>query len=331
MPKRIHERKPFRFLFVLLYTVAGALVLLEVFLRMFDPIGIVYYFDTARYFKAMRPDPDFGYIHTPDYRARLQGVDVAINSEGLRSPPFEVTKPAGEKRLMILGDSVVFGWGARQDSIFPALIQRRLAERDDSWRVIAAGVGSWNTRAEYEFLKKRGVNYDIDVLLLVVVANDVEVSAAGASAVVPDEPVEAPRVSIAHRLVRGLAKHSYAVGTFYHVLKQRNTSTTLTDLYRSDSAAWRDARSALDGIVEICRGMEIPVVVFLYGDFKSEFSKAFYSAYRGHLAGHDVPVHVFAEEVYDKRYRNSIVDGHANPAAHRLIADELYRALEPLL
>ena len=327
MSNRLLERKPFRFLFVLLYAVVGALLLLEVALRIFDPIGIVYYFDTARYFKAMKPDPDFGYIHTPGYRARLQDVDIAINDEGLRGPPFDVAKPPGEKRLMILGDSVVLGWGVPQDSIFPTLLQMRLTERDESWRVIAAGVGSWNTRAEYEWLKKRGVDYGIDALLLVAVANDVEVSAAGSKIVAPDEPVEAPRVSIAHRIVRGLAKYSYAVGTFYHVIKQRHTSTTLTDLYRSDSAAWRDARSALDGIVRVCRELEIPLVAFLYGDFKMDFSKAFRSAYEGHLSAQGVPVHVFAEEIYDKRYRNSIVDGHANPAAHRLIADDLYRAL----
>jgi hypothetical protein len=230
---------------------------------------------------------------------------------------------------MILGDSVVFGWGAPQDSIFPAVLQRRLAARDGAWRVVAAGVGSWNTRAEYEFLKKRGIEYGIDLLALVAVANDVEVSAAGANVVAPDEPVETPRVSVPHRVVRGLAKHSYAVATFYHVLKQRRTSTTLTDLYRPQSAAWRDTRSALDGIIDTCREHAIPLVVFLYGDFRTDFSKAFFAAYRGHLESRGVPVHRFADEIYDRRYRNSVVDGHANPAAHRLIAHKLYRALEP--
>ena len=69
------------------------------------------------------------------------------------------------------------------------------------------------------------------------------------------------------------------------------------------------------------------LVVFLNSYFKTDVSKAFLSAYGGHLERLEVPVRIFAEGIYDTRYRNSIVDGHANPAAHRLIADALYRAL----
>ena len=329
--KRVLSRKTIQYLLILLYTVIGSLLLLEVFLRVFDPIGIVYYFATTRYFKAMTPDPDFGYIHTPGYRAKLQGVDVIINSEGLRSPEFDTARPEGEKRLMILGDSVVFGWGAPQDSIFPAVLQDRLRGSGRNWRVISAGVGSWNTRAEYEYLKKRGTHYGLDMLLLVIVANDVERSSAGANVVRTYEPVEVPSVSLGHRIVRLLAKHSYAVGTFYHVLKQRDTSSRLTELFRSDSAAWRDARAALDGIIELSREMNIELVVFLYGDFKTDFSKAFSDAYGGYLSGLGVPVHIFPQEIYEKRFRNSIVDGHPNATAHQLIADEMLRVIEPSL
>jgi hypothetical protein len=139
------------------YSIAVALVLLEVMLRLFDPIGIHYYFDANEYFgHAMVENPDYAYIHRPGLAARMQGVDVTIDSEGLRWPEFPVDKPPGEKRLLFLGDSVVFGWGVAQDSIFPMRVARRLQEEQSAWRVIAAGVGSWSTRTEYEWLRKRG-------------------------------------------------------------------------------------------------------------------------------------------------------------------------------
>jgi len=323
-------RKVIQFFFIALYTFVGAFVLLEVSLRIFDPIGITYYEATTEYFKAMTPDPDFGYIHTPGYRAKLQDVDVSINDEGFRGPRFEVEKPDPEKRLMILGDSVVFGWGTHQDSIFPALLQQRLASGETPWRVISAGVGSWNTRAEYEFLRKRGAHYDIDILLLVVVANDVEPGSAGLRVMNAGQP-ETPRVSIAHRVVRRIARYSYAVGTFYHILRQRSTSDTLTDLYEADSTAWQDTRDALDGIVALSRRLEYQLVVFLYGDFKAGFSKAFYETFGDYLTELGVSVHALPEKVYDRQYRNSVVDGHPNAAGHILIEEEIYRVVEPLL
>lgn len=315
------RRKPLRILFLILYTVVGSLILFEVFLRVLDPIGIVYYFDAARYFEAMRPDPDYGYIHTARYRARLQGVDVVINGEGFRGPDFDVQKAPGTRRLMILGDSVVFGWGAPQDSIFATVISDRLTAR--GWEVIAAGVGSWNTRAEYEFLKKRGIQYAPDVLVLVIVANDVEPSSAGGR-VQQHDAQEAP---LWQRVVRRLARYSYTVSTFYHVLRQRDTSDRLVDLYQPDSAAWSDARDALDGIITLCHDNGTALVAFLYGDLKTDFSKAFYAAYGGYLRDRGIAVYSFEDEIYDRGYRNSVVDGHPNAAAHRLIAEQMLRVL----
>ena len=56
-----------------------SLILLEVLLRIFDPLGINYYFEVARYFRNMVPDPSFAYIHRPGYTDTLQGVEVTIN------------------------------------------------------------------------------------------------------------------------------------------------------------------------------------------------------------------------------------------------------------
>ncbi len=87
-----------------------------------------------------------------------QGVTVRVNSHGLRGPEFETAKAPGRKRILILGDSVVFGWGAEEQDLFPAELQRRFDGDGRGIEVIAAGVGSWNTRAEYEFLREVGVD-----------------------------------------------------------------------------------------------------------------------------------------------------------------------------
>jgi lysophospholipase L1-like esterase len=323
-------RRSIRALVGVSLAVLVALILLEVFLRVFDPIGIRYYFDGARYFHAMVPDPDFGYLHAPGYRAKLQGVDVVINSHGLRCPEFDTRKPEGQKRILILGDSIVFGWGAPQDSIFPARLQRKLDQRGGDFRVIAAGAGSWNTRMEYEYLKKRAISYQPDLVVLVIVPNDVAPKSTGFTAEAADAGGGQQKSAI-RTMVRALVTHSYVLTAIRHVSLRRQKSNLLTDLYDEDSAAWKDARGALRGIVDLCRSSGARVVVFLYGDVASEFSKAFYAAYSGALQEMGVPFFTLPKSIYQKQYRNSAVDGHPNSAGHRLIANEMYRRLEPYL
>jgi len=112
---------------------------LEMILRVWDPIGIDYFSAVKPYFNAMTPSKEFSYIHTPGYRANLQGVEVRINSEGFRGEEFEVQRADGVKRVMILGDSVVFGWGAEEADIFPTVLQNRFADEGMKVEVVPEG------------------------------------------------------------------------------------------------------------------------------------------------------------------------------------------------
>jgi lysophospholipase L1-like esterase len=278
----------------------------------------------------MTPDPDFGYIHPAGYRAKLQGVDVVINSHGLRSPEFDRDKPEDRKRILSLGDSIVFGWGAPQDSLFPAVIQRKLDEQGGGFEVIAAGAGSWNTRMEYEYLRKRAISFGPDLVVMVIVPNDVAPKSTGFTADAGDAD-DAHKKSALRKLIRGLVTRSYVLTSARHVSIRRQKSNLLADLYNEQSAAWMDAKEALGGIVDLSRSSGAEVVVFLYGDVASDFSKAFYNAYSQSLDALDVPNFTLPKSIYQKQYRNSAVDGHPNSAGHKLIADEMYRRLQPHL
>lgn len=49
-----------------------------------------------------------------------------MNNEGFRDRPFETAKPAGKKRLAVIGDSFTEGWMAPRDSAFPRVLESRL-------------------------------------------------------------------------------------------------------------------------------------------------------------------------------------------------------------
>ena len=58
-----------------------------------------------------------------------QDVVVHINELGLRGEEVPAVRAPGERRLLTLGDSSVFGFGVAEEDIFSALAARRLSER----------------------------------------------------------------------------------------------------------------------------------------------------------------------------------------------------------
>ena len=101
------------------------LVLLEVTLQIYTRLFIYYDVEMSRYaieVKEKSDDPNIGHEHKPNAQARLMGVDVVINSDGLRDEEYSVER--NEKyRIAVLGDSLTFGSAAdvavTVDVIFP--------------------------------------------------------------------------------------------------------------------------------------------------------------------------------------------------------------------
>lgn len=88
------------------------------------------------------------------HHALRPGYDVPptrTNSFGLRSPEVAVPKPAGTRRVLLLGDSFTFGFQAGEDVVFARQLERLLRERAGSQaiEVVNAGVVSYCPLLEY--------------------------------------------------------------------------------------------------------------------------------------------------------------------------------------
>ncbi|MHC4532471.1 MAG: tetratricopeptide repeat protein [Planctomycetota bacterium] len=92
------------------------------------------------------------------------------NSHGQRDRQRKLQKPDGVRRVLLLGDSVVEGYGLSESET----ISRQLEDLypDGSTEVLNFGVSAYCTRAEIELLEVKGLRFDPDVVVLVFVEND---------------------------------------------------------------------------------------------------------------------------------------------------------------
>lgn len=110
---------------------------------------------------------------TIDYGAR-GSVVYRISSQGVRGPERTVPKPHGVHRILILGDSVTFGYYVPEELTFVALLETALRRLDPAVEVINGGVGGYNTHNEISWLKERGLAFEPDVVVLAFCPNDVD-------------------------------------------------------------------------------------------------------------------------------------------------------------
>jgi lysophospholipase L1-like esterase len=106
---------------------------------------------------------------------------VTINSEGFRGPMVSKTKAAGTFRVVVLGDSVTFGYGVSESDTYPRQLERRLRALEHKpaafagrphVEVVNAGVigySSWQGRVLYD---ERIRDYSPDLVVVQFGYND---------------------------------------------------------------------------------------------------------------------------------------------------------------
>ena len=122
-------------------------------------------------------DPDLGWRLRPGAHSRTRGFgdvevyDVTINSKGLLDDEHDYVAPPGVQRIVLLGDSVAWGWGVSVERGFARLLERELGPDIE---VICGAVPGWSTDQEGWWLASEGLRYEPDLVLLTFVANDLQ-------------------------------------------------------------------------------------------------------------------------------------------------------------
>jgi lysophospholipase L1-like esterase len=104
-------------------------------------------------------------------------VDYRVNAEGLRGAETTVEKPAGVRRVAVVGDSIAFGyWVADQDA-FPRQLEALLNEAGGAQgrvEVLNFGVPGYNLDQEIEALRAKALAFAPDLVVVAFCLNDLE-------------------------------------------------------------------------------------------------------------------------------------------------------------
>jgi lysophospholipase L1-like esterase len=158
-------------------------VVLEAAMRVIYSRRLDYQIEMSRYASTVkRPaaDPRQTHEHTPGSSAQLMGVPVTINSLGYRDREIPLDKPPHTLRLVLVGDSLTFGWGVAAGSRFSEALQARLgaapAARGGSARVevINTGIGNYNTAQQLALFENNIRRLDPDIVVVNWFINDAE-------------------------------------------------------------------------------------------------------------------------------------------------------------
>jgi hypothetical protein len=122
--------------------------------------------------------PVYGWTPRPSFRYTLAGSETTINRLGYRGREVPTARTPGRTRIVMLGDSITFGYGVRDGETFSAVLE----EADPRLEVVNLGVQGYGTDQELLKLEREGLAYAPDVVVLnVCLANDLLDNAAAKS------------------------------------------------------------------------------------------------------------------------------------------------------
>jgi hypothetical protein len=285
----------------------------------------------VRCWALVAPQPQ-GY---PTYTTALWGRKFAVfNTLGFRDAEHATQRAGDVKRLLIVGDSLAFGWGVQstQDRFGEQVAHHLSKQTGTHWEVLNASLGDTHTLRHLQFLQTMQ-RFAPDVTLLLYAFNDIDY-------LVPVTPRQGPSehmTSLRERLspVRFLFTNSFLFQNVYVRLRILAYQAYATDDGDASDDPYQNEAVLDRHVQDISRFVSVAsqkaaVVAIVPFDITIAASSAHRRRYEHfvHAAtSHGLPVwpagpEVFARHAYHDLIVNKL-DSHPNALAHRLLATRI--------
>lgn len=253
------------------------------------------------------------------------GVPVSINSNGLRDEEYQHEKPEGVYRILVIGDSLTFGWGVNAEDIFSEILEKKLNERNDIHRkykkieVINGGIGNYNTRQESAFLEKEGLKYLPDEVILAHFINDAEKT----------------QREVDNFFTRGWMTYAHVVSVKNKVFSAMDESKRYDAYYNNlyEGENFKEYEGVIDGFEGVLKENQIKLTVLILPEFHDFHNYAFSGVHdkiKNLFLKRGYPAFDALEVFYGSDAKDFWVAGddpHPNATAHGIIADYLFEKI----
>jgi lysophospholipase L1-like esterase len=98
---------------------------------------------------------------------------LRTNSLGMRGPEYSLEKNPQIIRIALIGDSIAFGWGVKEEERYSTVLEKLLSEKwGKQVEILNFGVPGYNTMIEAELVEQKVATFNPDMLILHFVNND---------------------------------------------------------------------------------------------------------------------------------------------------------------
>ena len=181
-------------------------------------------------------DSNLGWRNIANWKASTFGQALTTNSKHLRDREYEYQKPSNRKRILVLGDSFVWGYGVADRDIFTEVLESRFERDRMPYQVINTGVSGWGTDQEYLYFADEGVKYSPDIVVLAFyLGNDPDNCVhsiqyglhkpmfSDVNLTLKNVPVPKPPANDTQKIISSVESHTLAVRIIEEIGKQCET------------------------------------------------------------------------------------------------------------
>ena len=299
----------------IIFSISLTLIIVETYVRIFIDDGKNLNIEMLKYAKTLKKislNTKIGIEHKKNINMKLMNVHIQLNSQGFRNEHDLIND---KKKILMLGDSMTFGWGANKT--FSNNLEEKLGK---DFQVLNAGIGNTNSYMQISNFFENLEDYKYDVIVLNFFINDLE-------------KVE---VKKGYFLVKNLYSYTYIKSIINELLINYSLKDDWSIFY---SKTFKDANFVKKTFLEIirlnnyCKERNIHFVIHNIPElrdlnnykFANETKLVKNFAIENNIAFIDSIEILKTND--EKTLWVSPEDPHANNKAHLLIADFLYQKL----
>jgi lysophospholipase L1-like esterase len=288
-------------------------------MRAFNLLGSNFYDEIQRYTLQLAPDEKLYFRNPSSFVGTYQGVEVRTNEMGLREGPIGPKQP-GRTRILMLGDSVLFGWGVRAEDTCGRQLETLLRSRDGiDAETINSGVVGYNSYQEMTFLETRGGTIQPDAVVLLYVDNDVDaINPARPHMGLRPDPSKEPGAWFDY-----YASTSRFYFMMRHILPVLLSSNSMSVQKQRKSFGWRQSMDSVAAMGRYCKEHHLPFALVQFRMTPGPLGDALRAdlepiARREGFAYADTLPWFSGSNV--RHVTNSFVDTHPNAQGQRILA-----------